>query len=55
MWWVEELGTVGIGDPLVWGELVTVGIDDPLVWEGDMECQMLLMWKPMSWGTVSCF
>ena len=51
---MEELGTVGIGDPLVCGELVTVGIDDPLVWEVNMDCQMLLMWKPTSWGMVSC-
>ena len=54
LWRVEELGPVGIGDPLVGGELVIVGKDDPLVWEVNMECQMLLMWKPTSLGTVSC-
>ena len=34
--------------------LWTVGIEDPLVWLGSRGRQMLLMLKPMSWGTVSC-
>ena len=44
--------TVVVG--VVGGGLWTVGIEDPLVWMGSRGRQMLLMLKPMSWGTVLC-